>query len=644
MNRQRLACLLLGLATLLLYLPAQRCQFLFLDDPEYVVHNPTVQAGLTWPGVKWAFTTFHANNWHPLTWLSHMFDCQIFGADPAGPHLVNALLHTVNAALVFLLLARLTGSFWPALFAAALFAWHPLRVESVAWVAERKDVLSTFFGLLTLLCYVRFDQQRERRSYWLALLFFAVGLLTKPMLVTLPFVFLLLDWWPLRRNESSGPLRLVLEKIPFLLLSAGSCVLTFTAQREVSVMSLQAFPLPLRLMNVLTAYAGYLGKMVWPHNLAVFYPLSVKMNWAAVLAAVVVLALISGLAWKARRTRPYFLLGWLWYLGTLVPVIGLVQVGNQSMADRYTYLPMVGIIIALAYAVRDLTANGRIGFKIPAAAAGLLLAGCAVLTSRQLSCWHNNVSLFSHTVAATKDNVFAHMILGTALSREGRAIEAERNYREAIRIVPSNGRAHQNLATLLDELGRVDEAMAEYREALKLGWRIPEVHLAYGKRLAQAGQFNEAMEQFRDAALLRPGDAQPFYLMGLTRLREGRGLEAVIHFHKALRLDPNHVQTLTHLARLRATDNDSGVRYPEEALFMARRANDLTGAGQPFILDTLAAACAENGLYSEAETNVLKAISLSTNETSAVAAMQERLHLYRNHQPFRQATTNIARE
>ena len=350
MSRPRLVALLLALTTLLVYLPVTRNGFLDYDDDDYVTNNQIVQNGLTFNGIQWAFTTFHASNWHPLTWLSHMTDCELFGLNPAAHHFINVLFHAANAALLFALLFRLTGILWPAAFIAALFAWHPLHVESVAWIAERKDVLSTFFALLSLLSYAKFARENCRCSFWFALIFFALGLMAKPMLVTLPFIMLLLDFWPIQRFNHSTIQRLIVEKIPFFIITGISSLITFIAQHSGdAIVSFKNVPLPYRLENMFVAYAGYLQKIFWPENLAVVYPLPETISARAVTTAGAVLFIISVGAWLWRKRAPYLTAGWLWFLGMLVPVIGLVQVGGAALADRYTYLPATGIFIAFTF-------------------------------------------------------------------------------------------------------------------------------------------------------------------------------------------------------------------------------------------------------------------------------------------------------
>ncbi|MGA3267810.1 MAG: hypothetical protein ABSE16_13415, partial [Verrucomicrobiota bacterium] len=456
MSHPRLIGLLLALFTLLVYLPAGHDSFLVYDDNDYVTDNQAVQDGLTWGGVKWAFTTGHAGNWHPITWLSHMLDCQLFGLNPGPQHLVNVLFHTANTVLLFVLLLRLTQALWPAALVAALFAWHPLHVESVAWIAERKDVLSTFFGLLAVLAYAQAVGAEPRpaaektgaaaadvprfthhasRFHCLALLCFALGLMSKPMLVTLPFVLLLLDYWPLRRLNASTLQRLAAEKIPYFLLAAISSVVTFLVQRQSeAVISLARVSLRYRLENAPVAVGRYLLKLFWPADLAAFYPLADKISPLAVLAAIAVLAVVTVVAWRARRRAPYVLVGWLWFLGTLVPVIGLVQVGGAAMADRYSYIPSIGVFLAVAFGVRAAAQRWQIPrFAVPAAAM-VILAGCLVATAHQLRFWRDSDTLFRHALAVTTNNDVAHVNLGVTLDQEGRYEEALAEYYAAARL------------------------------------------------------------------------------------------------------------------------------------------------------------------------------------------------------------------
>jgi tetratricopeptide (TPR) repeat protein len=674
MSRPRLIGLLLALVTLVAYLPVVRDSFSNFDDGNYVTNNRTVQNGLTWAGIQWAFTTWDASNWHPLTWLSHMLDCELFGLNAGAQHYVNVLFHTANAVLLFLLLLRLTGlrpgtkagtsspppgALWPAAFVAALFAWHPLHVESVAWIAKRKNVLCTFFGLLTLLAYTRYVQNSESRSqtletegkrlptsvlglpvsgfYWLALFFFALGLMAKPMLVTLPFVMLLLDYWPLQRFPLF--LRLALEKWPFFLLASASCVVTFIAQHNGGfVPTLQQVPLDLRLGNALLSYALYLGKVVWPAKLAVVYPMQSQLPWAGVAAAAVFLMVITWLAWRARQRCPYLLVGWLWFLGTLVPVIGLVQNYGEALSDRFTYIPLVGVFIAVAFGIKDLIARFQIGVVPTAAAAGLVLVSCLVLSERQLSYWRNDETLFSHAIAITKNNSLAYGFLGDALGERGYQTEAIANYQEALRINPNYLPNHVHLAYYLLKTGKINEALVQYQEAVKLNPQAPILHVNLGELLVILGRFDEAMSQYEQAVQLNPDDPHPYYSMGIVLLQQGRYVEAVDNFRKALRLDPKDFEKLAALACVLASNENPQIRNGAEAVTLAERANMLTEGQQPFVLDTLAMAYAEAGRFQDAQKIEQRAIRIARAAAlEATNAMLQRLELYQNHQPWRES-------
>lgn len=651
MARPRTICLLLALITVLAYSPVRRAGFVVFDDPDYVA-NSHVEAGLTWAGVKWAFTTWHASNWHPLTWLSHMLDASLFGPNPGAQHFVNALFHAANAVLLFLLLFRTTNKLWPAAFVAALFAWHPLHVESVAWISERKDVLSAFFGLLALLAYVRYAEKSEVQNkkskawfLWTTLLF-ALGLMAKPMLVTLPFVMLLLDIWPLGRvdifagralNSIPRLLSLLLEKAPLFLLAIASCVITYLAQRGEAVMSFEQRPLGLRLANATVAYVEYLAKTVCPAHLAVIYPLPDQIPAWQVIGAAAVLIAITILAWSARRAAPYLLIGWLWFLGTLVPVIGLVQVGGQALADRYTYVPLIGVFIAIAYGAADLIARFQIKTAAVSTLAALILVGCIAATERQLTFWQDSEALFRHALDVTTHNAIAHINLGVALEQEDRREDALAQYRKALKIDSGRFQAHNDVANLLASMGDRDEAAREYQEALRLYPNAALAHVNYGTLLTEMGRFDDAMREYTTAAKLAPDDYRPQYLMGKACLRHGQSAEAVKHFRAALQLAPNDFETLTWLARVLAADKNPAVRNAADAVSLAERANDLTGGEQPFVLDTLAMAYAEAGRFQDAQKAVQKAIDLAENGAKdMLPALQDRLRLYQSNTPYRE--------
>jgi protein O-mannosyl-transferase len=654
MLRPRSIGLLLAFITLLVYLPATSYQFINYDDPAYVTSNSIVQSGLTWVGIKWAFTGAHVSNWHPLTWLSHMVDCELFGLDPAGPHLVNILFHSVNAGLLFALLSRLTNKLWPCAFVAALFAWHPLHVESVAWISERKDVLSTFFELVTLLSYVRYVQENHRRSFCFALFFYVLALLSKPMPVTLPVVMLLLDYWPLKRVEDyqlkiasatgSEPstfnfqLSILLEKWPFFLLAAASCVITFLAQRGTALSSLARVPFSIRLENTLIAYASYLWKMIWPLDLGIFYPLRAPIAWQLIAESAIVLMGISVIVWLERKVSPWLVVGWLWFLITLLPVIGLVQVGAQSMADRYSYFSLIGIFLAIAFSSQALATRFSFLRSWLAAAGVLITAACLMLTERQLHYWHNSETLFTHTLEVDQSDT-AHICLGIALEDQNRTTEALTQFLMAWRLNPKSDLIHANIAKALDDEGKLDMAAINYREAVKRQPKSPAIHVNFGLVLLKLGRFDEAMDQFSIAAQLDANSTRAHSLMGKCLLQQGRDVEAVTQFHVVLQLDPNNLEMLLLTINVRAADENPQARDGKDALVLAERLVKLTGGQQPAALDALAMAKAELGQFDEAVRIQQQAIKLIevTGPKEDVAAMQHRLELYQKQQPWRES-------
>lgn len=549
-----------------LFLPSVTHDFITYDDPRYVTENPHVAGGLTWDNIRWAFGSTEAANWHPLTWLSHMADCQVFGLHPWGHHLTNVLLHASNAVLLFIALRKMTGSLGRSFMVAALFGVHPLHVESVAWVAERKDVLSTFFWMLVLLAYARrAELARESgpgsatlRCYGWTLLFFALGLMCKPMLVTLPCVLLLLDYWPLCRwNGSSAAQRwaLVVEKIPFFALSAAASAVTLFAQSHGGAIgALDDFPWPVRLANALIACCRYLGKCFVPVNLAVFYPFFAEQ--APRLDTALAAALLVGITAAAAvlfRPRPYLLVGWFWFLGTLVPVLGLVQIGGQSMADRYSYVPLIGVFIMATWGIADATASWPHRRLVLGIGSGAILAGCAAITSRQLGYWKDGASLFRHALAVTtNDNWVAHANLYVMLSKSS-PVEAAAQWRETVRILAAFAETHDRKGVELERTpGHSEEAINEFRTAVRIMRDLPGPHYNLGTALAgQPGHLPEAIEELRTAVRLWPDYAEAHYNLAaaLEKAPEGR-VEAAAEYGRVIELRPDDFRAHFRLARL----------------------------------------------------------------------------------------------
>ncbi len=526
--------------------------FITIDDNSYVSENTFVRRGLTRESVSWAFTTFHAGNWHPLTWLSHMIDMELFGPSPAWHLRMNVLFHLLNTELLFVVLWRMTGGLWQSALAAALFGVHPLHVESVAWVAERKDVLSALFWILTMGAYLRYARRPTVERYLLVAATLALGLMCKPMLVTLPFVLLLLDWWPLGRAVSPSTLsRLAREKLPLLALSAASCVVTYLAQAgSGTVAPLRGVPLAARISNACVSYAVYLAKTVWPSSLAVFYP----HPWFArtgipawhVLGSLLLVAGISCLAFWQRRPRPYLAVGWLWYLGTLVPVIGLVQVGGQAMADRYSYIPLIGIFIAVAWGIPSLS-PGRRFRQVAAGALGAAVVALSAAAWSQAGYWRDSTTLFSRALAVTERNWFALTGLGAVSQADGRFGQAIGYYREALRIKPDYVEAWNNLGLAHKNLGQFPQAIASYREALRIGPDYPRVLNNLGSVYGTLGQLHQAIGYFRQAVRSNPDYAEAWNNLGAAYDSLGQTEQAAVCYREAFRIRPDYAKSRDNL-------------------------------------------------------------------------------------------------
>jgi Flp pilus assembly protein TadD len=586
-------CLSLVLVVLVVYWQVANHDFIHLDDIQYVIENPHVQAGFTRHSVVWAFTATHAANWHPLTWLSHMLDCQLYDLNPMGHHLTNLLFHLANTLLLFIVLKQMTGAIWRSGLVAALFALHPLHVESVAWVAERKDVLSTFFWLFTMWTYGRYVAAPGSRRYLLTLFVFALGLMAKPMLVTLPFVLLLLDYWPLGRFRVSPaggndqgqvqvPLssvktrapssRLIWEKIPFFIVSLASCVVTFLVQQKGgAVETVEAFPLTIRIGNALVSYVSYMGKMIWPRSLAVFYPHpGTSLPWWQAIAAGLLLIFITIGVIRAGRQHAYLAVGWLWYLGTLVPVIGLVQVGAQALADRYTYVPLIGLFIMISWFIPDLLTGWRHRGIALSGAAVTVVSALMVCTWMQLQHWKNDITLFEHALKVTANNYLAHDSLGNALAEQGKLDQAITHYSAALRIKPNSLNTHNTLGVAFLEGGDIDQAITHYYAALRLKSDSAETHNNLGVAFFSLGQLDKAIGHYLTAIKLDPTFSKAHNNLGNALVQKGKLDEAISQYHRALEIKTNYPEAHNNLgvALARQGKMDEAVAQFEKALWL----------------------------------------------------------------------------
>jgi Flp pilus assembly protein TadD len=543
--KKPLLIVFLLIATFAVFWQSTDHQFVIYDDNSYVTDNLHVKAGLTYRNMLWAFTTMEASNWHPITWFSHMVDAQLFGMNPAGHHLTSVFLHVVNTFLLFFLFQSSSRSFWKSFALASLFGLHPLHVESVAWVAERKDVLSTLFWLLTMFAYDRYASRRSKSAYAFALISFALGLMAKPMLVTLPFVLLLWDLWPLRRYScikgEGKPLSfLLLEKVPFFILTAASCVITYHAQ-EVggAVSSMKSVPWDFRLVNALVSYWDYVSKFAWPRNLAIVYPLPATRTLLAGIIAGSALMGVSAVFWYWRQHYPSLLVGWAWFLGTLVPVIGLVQVGEQAMADRYTYIPSIGFFLIIVWGVSFIACRYRSATKVLSI---LTVAACIALASVtwiQVGYWHDSVTLFSHATKIVPKSVTALVGLGQAYAERKNLAAAQTAFQEALRLSPQNARTHAEWGFSLEMAGNYDEALGHYRDALRINPRYAWVHNNISNILLEKGNLNEALYHCWEAQHFDPENPDIALTLGVALATQGDLPAAEVQFVRALKLRPD---------------------------------------------------------------------------------------------------------
>jgi tetratricopeptide (TPR) repeat protein len=669
-------CLSLAIIILVVFQRVRRFEFTNYDDDDYITENVYVMHGLTAESVKWAFTTPHGETsyWHPLTWLSHMLDCELFGLDAGLHHLTNLLLHIANTLLLFTIFNRMTAAPWRSAFVAAAFALHPLHVESVAWLAERKDVLSTFFWMLTVAGYVSFVKRPNPVRYLITLLAFALGLMTKPMLVTLPFLLLLLDYWPLERLKNLKVFyRLILEKVPFFALSIISSTLTFVVQQKLGAVSnVSLVPPGVRLNNILISYVKYIGKMFWPHKLAVFYPLALHLDGRLILqgaAAFVLLLLISILVIYLAARHKYLLTGWLWYLGTLVPVIGLVQAGAQSHADRYTYVPLTGLFIIVVWGFAELAAKWRLPKILTAAFAPAVLLLLAISAWFQLGHWRNSITLFEHALSVTGGNAVVHNNLGIALSAMGRLDEAAGHYRKTLELAPGDIRAHNNLGIVLRTQNKFDEAIEQFRKGLQVKPDSPELHYNLGRAFSEQGRFDESVLHYYQALRTREDSAEVHYYLAEALQMQGRLDEAVTHYQNVLKIDSQNAEAhnslgnallsqrrfdeaiscfrraielkpdwpapLTSAALILAAHSNVDVRNAEKAVELAELAAQLTNRRNAAVLNTLAVAYSAAGHLDQAISTAQEALelALSAQDEKLADYIRSKLELYKQKQP-----------
>jgi tetratricopeptide (TPR) repeat protein len=535
------------LSTLLVFWQVRNFDFVDYDDDCYVYDNPHVFTGLNAQNIKWAFTTGHASNWHPLTWLSLMLDCQFFGAKPGPMHLVNVAFHIVNTILLFVVFNRMTKKIWPSAFVAALFALHPLHIESVVWITERKDVLSTLFWLLTMLAYIRYVDKPSTGRYVIAIILFALGLMSKPMLVTLPFVLLLLDFWPLNRflNSKFSILNSIVEKIPFFVLAAVSCVVTYLTQRAYgSITDFEVHLLGDRIANAFLSYAAYIGKMFWPQNLAAYYPARAVGSitlWQFVLCALLIGG-VSLLVLLFRRVHMYLLVGWFWFLGTLVPVIGVVQIGEEAMADRYAYIPLIGLFIMLAWGLPELLSKFPYRKFALGISAAIVLTALGINTYRQAKFWKNGRTLFSHTIEVTQNNYFAYHNLGAAFLGLGRYQDAIEAFKQAIRIKPHYYKAIYNLGVAYAKIGRYRDAIEAYKQAIIIQPDYAEAYNNLGNACLSLGLNQEAIDAYQQAVLIKPDLTEAHFNLGFVYTNLGRYQDAIEPYKRTININPDYVR------------------------------------------------------------------------------------------------------
>lgn len=661
-NPKYLVCLFLVVITLLSYWQLPSHDFLNFDDNAYITQNIHVHEGITWKNISWAFSLTDIAYWHPLTWMSHMLAFQLFGLNSGMHHLVNLFLHIASTLLLFLVLNRMSRSIWSSAFVAAMFALHPLNVESVAWASERKNVLSTLFWMLTMLAYAWYAERPTVLRYLLIFLVFALGLMAKPMLVTLPFVLLLLDYWPLYRFnfslskksihqghhkskntgfQRSPFLRLVLEKIPLLILSIIIVYLSsVAAQNGGFLKSTASVSMKLRIANALVSYVSYIKKMIWPHNLAIYYPYPHALPLWQVAGSGLLLLCISFLILRTVKSKPYLVVGWLWYIGTLVPVIGLVQAGLwPATADRFAYVPLIGIFIVIGWGFPDLLDRWRSRKIVFVTLTTTIISILMVTTFFQVRYWQNGVTLFTHTLIVTPNNSLINKELGNAWEDQGNFDKAIYYYGKAIQINPNNAEAHNNSGRILASKKDYKNAIYHYKEALRINPNFAIAHNNLATALLTQGNEKDAIYHYYQALRSNPNYAGAYYNLAKIYANNGKTKKAIILYKKALDCNPEMIQALYNLSWINATHENEKYRNGAKAIELAEKLSKITQYNQPLALDALAAAYAETGKFDAAVLTAEKGLELALHQgfKELALGLTRRLQLYQAKRPYRQS-------
>lgn len=638
-----LIILLLIIMTIAAYWQLTECDFISFDDNLYVTENRQVQSGITIEGIIWAFTTFHAGNWHPLTWLSHMVDCQLYGLNPMGHHWTNLLFHMANTLLIFFIFQKITEAIWKSAFVATLFALHPLHVESVAWVAERKDVLSTFFGLLMIVAYYHYVNKPSITKYIFIILFLSLGLMAKPMLVTMPFVLLLLDLWPLKRlnlslnqppGQTSNLIPLIQEKIPLFILATISISLTFLAQQSSgAVQSLELIPINYRIANALIAYSGYFIKAIWPQYLSVFYPhLGINQPvWKVVSSTLFLIGTCFG-AIRASKKYPYMLVGLLWYIITLLPVIGLIQVGAQSMADRYTYIPLTGLFVIFTWGMHDLLSkNEKYLNSILSLSAVIIISALSLISFNQVKHWKNSTALFENAINVTDDNWLAHNNLGAELYNKEKLDESVFHFQKALKIKPLYFSALYNLGKAYHKKDKLDKATFYYNNALKIKPEHEDTHNNLANLLFAQGRLDEAATRYNLILKINSDNADVHNNLGYLLITQEKHKEALLHFNEALRINPEHADAHYNLGLLMIEQGkiETATTHLVKALTMLHfKDAQKINPGYAKVYNKIGIILYKNGKLKEAGIFFSKAIQINPDYLEAV----ENLEMLKNNQ------------